>query len=198
MAILAVPLLEAAAEGVLYLLGATAVAGGAVIVADEVKKRQRASDDASATPVVKAAPDTDTRRKCDKCPPDCGMLITLNRGMSDDARAYQARITGFAPGTEWAYGGRDFDGFKSAECHLLEAKAKYDQFLRVDFSGKLKPVYWFTYFRDEMIPQARAQSKIAAASPPARLTWYFKTPMTYEYVGAIIGDFFPLVPVYQP
>ena len=118
--------------------------------------------------------------------------------MSDDARAYQARITGFAPDTEWAYASMDFDGFKSAECHLLEAKANYDQFMTTDIHGAAIPKRWFTYFRDNMIPQARAQSRIAAASPPARLTWYFKTPMTYEYMAPKIGGFAPLIPIYQP
>ncbi len=42
----------------------------------------------------------------------CGTLVKRNWNMSEDSRGYQARITGFLPGTEWKYK-NDFDGFKS-------------------------------------------------------------------------------------
>jgi hypothetical protein len=48
--------------------------------------------------------------------------------MSDSSRDYQARVTGFAPLTEWKFMNIEFDGFRAPECRLQEAKARYDQF----------------------------------------------------------------------
>ena len=132
MAGLAVPALEGAVDSFLAILGRTAVAGaagtGAVVITDEVRRRQQAVREAGTGAAAQTA--TQTRTKpCEKCPPDGGMLVSRNWNMSAAAREYQARVTAFAPGTEWNFGGIDFDGFASAECMLKEAKSRYDQFL---------------------------------------------------------------------
>lgn len=201
MAVLAVPALEAAFEALLVFLGRSAVVGaagaGVVVVSDEVKKRQEAASEAGAGTAAKTATQTRTKT-CEKCPPDCGALVPRNWNMSAAAREYQARVTGFAPGTEWNFAGIDFDGFASADCMLKEAKSRYDQFLTGGEDGELEPKKWFKAFGQKMLPQAKKQAEVAAESPPARLTWYFQGPKTYEYMSRQVMQFPPLVAVYLP
>ncbi len=197
MAALALPLLESAVNALLVALGVTTVAGTAVVVSEEVKKRQREAADAKAVPVAKTAPKAETK-SCKKCPPDCGALVERNWHMSDNSRAYQARITGFAPGTEWQFSGLDFDGFKSAECLLVEAKAEYDQFLEQQPDGSIAPKAWYASFETKMLPQARTQAIAALQGAPARLHWYFQTPLAYQYMAPALRRTIPLQPIYQP
>lgn len=181
MAAPAVILIEAAATRLLAALGLTVVAGAAGETAiNEVRKRKEEADNAKTTPIARAETQTKAKEKCKECPPDKGTLVTRNWNMSDVSRAYQARITGFAPYTEWNFGGLDFDGFKSSECMLQEAKALYDQFFDPEDG---QPKFFFTLSGGErkIVVQAQAQSAVAVASPPARLTWYFMQPISYRY-----------------
>ena len=164
MALLAFPALEAA---YLALLAALGIGAGTVIVSEEVKRRQRAVSEAGDSEVAKTA-SMPLTKTCEKCPPDCGTLVTRNWNMSAAAREYQARMTGFAPGTEWNFGSIDFDGFAAAECNLKEAKSRYDQFLMQAEDMSLKPKEWYRAFDDKMIPQARRQADVASAFPPSR------------------------------
>lgn len=188
MAGLAVPLIEGATMALLRALGVVAVAGaGAVVVNQTAKKKAEAAEKAKAAPIAKAGTKSQTRDSCSKCPPDCGSLTTKNWYMSELSRTYQARITGFAPGTEWSYKGSDFDGFKSATCMLLEAKAKYDQFFKAD--GKPKFFYTFTGL-PKMTEQATRQSTIVETSLPASLHWHFMQPLSYRYFTTAFQDSF--------
>jgi Restriction endonuclease fold toxin 5 len=201
MAALAIPALEGALAALTALLARTAVVGaagaGAVVLNDEIKRRQEATSQAATKEAAKTA--TQTRTKpCDKCPPDCGLLVARNWNMSAAAREYQARVTSFAPGSEWNYAGIDFDGFSSADCHLKEAKSRYDQFLTGGEDSELEPKTWFKAFKEKMLPQAEKQARAAAASPPARLTWFFQGSKTYQYMGQQVMLFPPLVAVLQP
>lgn len=201
MAGLAIPALEGAIEALMVAAGRTAVVGGvsagAVVVTEEMRKRQKAAAEAGTGAAAQTATQTRTKT-CEKCPPDCGTLVSRNWNMSPPAREYQARVTAFVPGTEWAFGGIDFDGFASAECMLKEAKSRYDQFLTEGEDAELRPQRWFTAFRDKMLPQARKQALVAASAAPARLTWYFEGPKTYEYMGPKVMLFPPLVALYLP
>lgn len=201
MAALAVPALEAAFEALLVFLGRSAVVGvagaGVVVVSDEVKKRQEAASEAGAGTAAKTATQSRTRT-CEKCPPDCGALVPRNWNMSAEARAYQAKVTGFAPGTEWNFAGIDFDGFASADCMLKEAKSRYDQFLSGGEDSELKPKEWFKSFERKMLPQAAAQAAVVRATPPSRITWYFQGPKTYAYMGPQVMMHAPIVAIYFP
>ena len=190
MAALAIPLLAAAADALLVALGITVVVGGTLVVSDEVRKRTKAASDAKAK--TDAQPITTTRQACQKCPPDCGQLVPVNHSMNEEPRAYQARITGFAPGTEWRWAGLDFDGFKSALCQLQEAKGNYDQFIYP--GGKIKP--FFQGF-DKMKVQATAQATTVRANPPTSLNWCFQTPMTYALMSRTLSAM-GIVTVYAP
>jgi hypothetical protein len=197
MAVVLVPPVVAAVDWLLVALGVTVVAGGAVVVSDEVKRRQRAASEAGTGAVAQTASQTRTKT-CEKCPPDCGLLVSRNWNMSAAAREYQARVTAFAPGNEWSFGGIDFDGFASADCMLKEAKSRYDQFLTGGEDAELKPKEWFRAFRTKMLPQAAAQAAVARAAAPSRLTWYFQGPKTYEYMGPQVMLHAPIVAVYLP
>lgn len=144
MAVIAIPVLEAVAVRVLAALDVglvTGVAGEAAV--KEIRKRKEDADRAKTAPIAKTEATTKEREKCRECPPDKGLLTKVNHHMSQRSRDYQARITGFPPGMEWVFEGRDFDGFKSKECLLQEAKADYDQFfdkngeLNYEFQGKI-------------------------------------------------------------
>lgn len=194
MAVLAFSALEAA---VVALLAALGVGVGTAVVADEVKRRQRAAEKAGTGEVAATATPARTKT-CEKCPPDCGQLVERNWSMSAAAREYQARMTGFAPYTEWSFGGTDFDGFASADCMLKEAKSRYDQFLTEGEDAELVPKKWYTAFERKMVPQAARQAGIAAAAPPAKLTWYFQGSQTYAYMFDKVMRFPPLVAVLAP
>jgi Restriction endonuclease fold toxin 5 len=198
------PLIEAAFVALMRALGVGVAAGAAAEAAKEAARRkQEAADKTAATPIARADACVKTEgsastQKCKLCPPDNGTLVQRNWHMSPQAREYQARVTAFAPGTEWNFGGIDFDGFTSGECHLKEAKSRYDQFLTGGEDGELEPKKWFKSFRLKMLPQAKKQAEVAASSSPARLTWYFQGPKTYEYMGEQVMLFPPLIAVYLP
>ncbi|MGF6264056.1 hypothetical protein OKW49_004984 [Paraburkholderia youngii] len=131
-------------------------------------------------------------RPC-KCPPEKGgEKVQRNHSMNPEPRRYQARITGFEYGIvtngqgretsqgwnmEWAWLGTDFDGFQPSQCLLQEAKGNYDQFIGADD----KPKPFFVGFK-RMADQIFDQGTTVRANPPARLTWYFQTPKTREYM----------------
>ena len=191
--VLAVPvLLESAVTALLVALG---VGVGTAVVVDEVKRRQKATSEAGTGEVAKTASQTRTKA-CEKCPPDCGQLVERKWNMSTGARQYQARVTGFAPYTEWNFGGLDFDGFSSADCMLKEAKSRYDQFLTEGEDAELVPKKWYFAFKEKMLPQAERQAIVAASAPPSKLTWYFEGLRTYEYMARQVMAFPPLVAIY--
>lgn len=189
MAALAAPLLEAAGTA---LLRAVLVALGGAAAHEALKKREESVDNAKSLPIAKTESRA-TTKTCSKCPPDCGTLVERNWNMSEESREYQARITGFAPGTEWNFEGVDFDGFYSGMCMLQEAKARYDQF----FDKDGLPYRWYRGF-EAMRDQAFAQSQIARASPPSLLRWSFMTPLTFAYMEPALLKMPPLIPIYQP
>lgn len=197
MAALAVPIIEGAAMALLRALGVVAVAGaGAAVVNEAAKKKAESAERAKATPIAQAGSQTKTRDTCSKCPPDCGTLVVRKWNMSEDARAYQARITGFAPRTEWDFGGTDFDGFKSQACLLLEAKARYDQF----FVSGQQPEFFFNITgRVKIMRQATKQSAVIDASPPAQLHWHFMQPLSHAYfTQAFRAAFLPIITFLTP
>lgn len=197
MAVLAIPPLAAAVDWLLVALGVTAVAGGAVVVSEEVKRRQRAASEAGAGTAAQTA--TQTRaKKCEMCPPECGVMERAPHAMNDAPRAYQARVTGFPPYYEWLYRATWFDGFSSADCHLKEAKGNYDQFLRRGPDGTLEPLWFFNDFRDGWPVQARQQAAVAISSPPARLTWFLQGPLAYEYMARTLRGIPPIAVVLFP
>jgi len=190
-------LIEAALGRLLVALGVT-VAGGAAI--DEVRKRKEDADDARTAPIAQTDAQTKTKakEKCKECPPDKGTLVTRRWNMSDESRAYQARITGFAPYTEWNFRSADFDGFRSQQCMLLEAKARYDQFFDPE-DGQPKLFFTLSGGERKIVLQAQAQSAIVIASPPARLTWYFMQPISYRYfTRRFVTDGVAAVTLLQP
>jgi hypothetical protein len=186
MASLAVPVLEGAGLALARALGygaATAVGGAAINEA--AKRKAKAAEEAKAAPLAQAGTQTKTNDSCKKCPPDCGTLVERNWNMSEDARAYQSRITGFVPYTEWNFNGDDFDGFKSQMCLLLEAKARYDQFFDLDGTPKL-------FFRisgtAKIMAQAERQADVIWANPPAQLHWHFMQPISFSYFSKRFGQ----------
>ncbi|WP_230942297.1 restriction endonuclease fold toxin 5 domain-containing protein [Burkholderia stagnalis] len=197
---MAVPIIEAAvlelrlvlARVGVGLLGGAAAAGTATLPGDTSK------DESKAKPGVRAIPRTG--ESCKKCPPEAGMRVRRNHGVNWNAYRYQARITGFAFDTEecrwseeWEWLGTHFDGFQPGECMLQEAKGNYDQFL----DGSIpKADKWFEGFRT-MEEQIIEQGGLARANPPARLTWYFQTPLTYRKMAPLLSRVGALS-VYQP
>ncbi|MGF6481005.1 hypothetical protein QFZ91_003168 [Paraburkholderia sp. JPY419] len=131
-------------------------------------------------------------RPC-KCPPEKGgEKVQRNHSMNPEPRRYQARVTGFDYGIvtdakgretsqgwnmEWAWLGTDFDGFQPSQCLLQEAKGNYDQFIGADD----RPKPFFVGFK-RMADQIFDQGTTVRANRPARLTWYFQTPKTREYM----------------
>jgi hypothetical protein len=182
MAALAIPILEAAGASLFRALGVAAVAGaGAVAVNEAAKNKVESAEKAKSAPVAEAGTQAKTKDTCDKCPPDGGLLVTRNWDMSEVSRSYQARITGFAPYTEWSFQANDFDGFKSQECLLLEAKAMYDQF----FESAAEPKFFFKIKgMPKIINQGIRQSMVVLKARPSRLHWHFMQPLSYAYFTA--------------
>ena len=163
------------------LLGGAAVGTAASIPGDTKK------DDSKAAPAARTLPRTD--EKCKKCPPEEGFVSRERHGVNWPAYRYQARITGFPFDTEecvwsdeWKWEGIDFDGFMPDACMLQETKGNYDQFIDV-LTGLPKP--FFTGFVG-MQEQILAQASVVQANPPARLTWYFMTPLARQYMLRVL------------
>lgn len=197
MASLAVPVLEGAALALARALGyGAATAAGGAAVNEIAKRKAEAAEKAKAAPIAQAGTQAQSTAACKKCPPDCGSLVERNWNMSEGARAYQARISGFAPYTEWNFKGVDFDGFKSQMCLLLEAKARYDQFFELDGT----PKFFFTYTGAlNVMTQARAQSAVVWSSPPSVLRWHFMQPISFKYFAKEFGtSFLPIQCVLTP
>lgn len=190
MASLAITVVEGAALALMRALGFTAAtAVGAAAINEAAKKKTETADKAATVPIAQAGTQTKVET-CSKCPPDCGALVGRNWSMSEVSSAYQARITGFAPGTEWNFKGADFDGFRSASCLLLEAKAMYDQFFTAEALPK-------TFFKitgvPKMMTQAERQGAIIWSSAPSQLQWHFMQPLSYQYFsGRFAKGFLPI------
>ncbi|WP_414446779.1 restriction endonuclease fold toxin 5 domain-containing protein [Burkholderia sp. 22PA0099] len=187
---LILPLLGAAGAAVSEALPAAAgiAAAGALTSSGDTTKDQTKTK-------ARAVPQAN--KPCKKCPPDSGKLVTRNWNMSERSREYQARITGFAPRTEWNFSGTDFDGFRSQYCSLEEAKAAYDQFFdREDGNPKF---FFNTFGVGKIIKQAAKHSNVATANPPATVNWYFMQPLSYRYFTRRFMDAAPEVETfYQP
>ncbi len=120
--------------------------------------------------------------------------------MNWNSYRYQARITGFAFDAEecrwsdeWEWLDIDFDGFQPDDCLLQEAKGNYDQFL----DGSIpKADKWFDGFRS-MEDQMVDQGSVVRLNPPARLTWYFQTPLAYKKMMPLATRL-GIQAVYQP
>ncbi|MHA6491910.1 Tox-REase-5 domain-containing protein [Pseudomonas borbori] len=171
---------------------AGAAAGGGVVVNEEVKRRSDAAAQSRSTPVATTTSQTSTRQACKECPPDCGSPQQRStNGWSDISIEYQHRIGGLPVGlgviTEWMYQ-VTFDGFDSSQCHLKEAKAKYDQFF--DNYGRAKP-FWGG--AEAMIGQAAAQYSATSPTPQVRLSWFFMEPKSYRYFSKIFQQAFPTI-----
>ncbi len=200
MAGLVVPAIEAAvvelgpfvARAGAALLGGAAVAGTASLTGDA------AQDKSDAAPLTRALPRTG--ESCKKCPPEAGARYRRNHGVNWNAYRYQARVTGFPFDTEacrwseeWTWLGTDFDGFQADQCLLQEAKGNYDQFL----DGSIpRAEDFFTGF-DAMEAQAFAQAVVVRGDPPAQLSWYFQTPLTYRKMTPLLAEM-GVTAIYQP
>lgn len=180
----------------LYELGLTVLAGLGIIGAgvatqatiDMIKARDSANTDAATCdPANPIAP-------C-YCPPRAGVRRRVNHHMSAVSRAYQARITGFTPYHEWTYMGIDFDGFWAGNCTLVEAKAKYEQFLDPETNFKT----WRRWYGGRFLPQAMSQNAVAVPKPPVILHWYFmQLPVQMVAVEEFAVAGLPIVCIYRP
>lgn len=164
------------------LLGGAAVGGTASLSGDTSK------DNSKATPMTRAVPRTGD--SCKKCPPDLGLAQRRNSQMNAAPREYQGRITGrpFSVeegwSEEWVWLETDFDGFRSEECLQQEAKGDYDQFF--DPLTK-KPLRWFKGI-DPLVVGIETRADKVHANPPARLMYYFQTPMTAAYLRTTLAE----------
>ena len=179
MAVIPILVIEAVGSRVLLALG---IAAGAGLAEEAVRKRKKEADEAKearATPLARAETQDNEKEKC-QCPPDKGALTAVAHKMTQAARDYQAHITGFPVGMEWVFEGKDFDGFQSRLCLLQEAKGDYDQFF--DEDGEFNYPFQKKIFDRMELVQAKAQSTIVRRNPPASLTWYFQTPVAFDYM----------------
>lgn len=182
------------------ILGGT----GGVIVGDQLSKelenKQEEASRAKSSSIAKADASVQSKEKCEACPPMAGVPITKNFKEHRSWMDYQLRITGMPSGpgflTEWLYARREFDGFKPAECLLIETKAGYDQFFNDDEE--------FDYpfqrgIMNKMLGQVRDQNDVAVPRPPVQLRWYFMEPSSYAYMRPLILRISPTIQVvYEP
>lgn len=176
--------LEEAAIALLALL--TAVGGAVRGLAEKARSdpdslEAEKAKSKSATRAIPIAHESHAQ-----CPPRRGWLVARRWHMSKISRDYQARVTSFAPFTEWKFENIEFDGFRAPECRLQEAKARYDQFFDKQTG---RPKRFFEIFGVErMLNQARTQNRVVIDNPPSRLTWYFMQPISHRYFSRIFID----------
>lgn len=185
--------LEQAAIAVAALLAAVDSAVRGIFHRKPSDQDTLEQDRAKSASRAKPMPDESAER----CPPNRGRLVTRRWHMSPVSREYQARVTGFVPTTEWQFENIEFDGFRSPECRLQEAKARYDQF----FDSKTRtPKRFFESFGVERImSQARTQSRVVDNNPPTKLTWYFMQPISHRYFSGLFeAEALPIVSILHP
>ncbi|MBC8726547.1 hypothetical protein F6X37_35085 [Paraburkholderia sp. 31.1] len=136
-------------------------------------------------------------RPC-KCPAEKGTKAPVPYEMSELSARYQYYVTGFAPGWEWNFSNKDFDGFEKAKCLLQEAKANYDFF----FDNRGKPKFFFFHGKgpkntgeakskpayDSIVHQAKEQSNVVIANPPTSLRWYFMQKNFFQWATVEFGS----------
>ncbi|HEX7682021.1 MAG TPA: restriction endonuclease fold toxin 5 domain-containing protein [Trinickia sp.] len=174
------------------LLGGAATAGTASLSGDTAK------EDSKAAPVARTLPRTG--ESCKKCPPEAGIKIRRKHGVNWNSYRYQARITGFAFdieecrwSDEWEWLDIDFDGFQPGDCLLQETKGNYDQFL----DGSIPGAEDFFKGFESMQDQAIAQGAAVRSNPPARLNWYFQTPLAQRKMAPLLARM-GVLSIYQP
>lgn len=190
----ALPAIPLVGEVLTWLgLGAAGVGTAAIL------ERNKRAEQAQNSELSKAEVTTLSKEKCRDCPPINGFFSHPNHSMSDISRAYQARVTGYAPGTEWNYENRDFDGFQPEKCLLQEAKSQYTNFFDDE---ALEPKLWYVLSGKygKLMNQARAQHRIVSMSFPAALNWYFMEKTMYLVMkGAFARDeLIRINPIYMP
>lgn len=162
---------------------------GVGIAAETAKKQAETNTDAKEKSVAKTETTTKEKKACEKCPPDCGELKAYSvSGWPLNSITYQERICGLplAPVgyiNEWLWKER-FDGFKSANCMLQEAKGNYDGF--IDAAGEYKTIFAKFIFR-RMLKQASDQMDAVVGNPTVSLTWYFQTPNAYKFMAPLLS-----------
>ncbi len=98
--------------------------------------------------------------------------------MSERAAAFQAEVTGAAPGSVYRVGGVDFDGFANGT--LLEAKGPgYATFVR---GGQFQP--WFQG-ADGLVSQATRQLAAAGGTP---IQWVVAEPEAAAAIRNLFGQ----------
>jgi hypothetical protein len=168
---------------------------------ERVLARQEAGERAStSTAACTAVQNGSQPQACKNCPPDQGTTFQRNFTQPKEWIGYQTRITGMPSGptfiTEWLFRGVYFDGFRSSECLLMEAKATYDQFF--DMWGEFKYPFQRQIFID-MTEDALKQNLVAVPKPPVQLRWYFQEPVSFRFMQKILNKAAPEIEViYQP
>jgi len=169
---------------------------GDVVVGEQIEDRRSEADKAKDAPLAKTEVDAAAREKCRDCPPLAGHEITKNFKEHKSWMDYQARVTGMRAGplflTEWKYEGREFDGFKAAECLLMDAKAGYDQFFVAPNQFKY---HFQREIMSDMVEKARKQHGVALPRPPVQLRWYFQEPLSYQYMAPLIAQISPTIQI---
>ncbi|WP_432240350.1 restriction endonuclease fold toxin 5 domain-containing protein [Herbaspirillum robiniae] len=184
MAFLAIPAIPViSAEVAAWIgIGATAATAGAGAA---IYSNSRKAEEAQTKPLARTDAATQNK-KCKECPPESGRIVERRWNMSETSRAYQARVTGFASYTEWAYKGIDFDGFQSAQCLLQEAKARYAQFFDEEDDA---PKFFFRLNGyKKLVAQARFQNAVTVSSPPAKLNWYFIEDFVCKHMRGVFNE----------
>ncbi|MEC5159127.1 Tox-REase-5 domain-containing protein [Janthinobacterium sp. CG_S6] len=203
MAGLAPTVLKEVSKQALKKLLPAGAAGVGAGVANEIRKKQEASDEAKTTPVAGVQSKTETctkdQKKCDECPPDKGVPWIRNFPIRHPWVDYQVRICGMLSGplfiTEWVFRGVAFDGFDSAECLLKEAKGRYDQF----FDDHGQPKRWWRDNIEDMMDEINRQNLVSIPKPPVKLEWFWQEPLSYRYFSVILQPVAPQVwHHYQP
>jgi len=179
--VVAVPLISSEILGWIGLgASAAAVGTGAAIYSSSRRAEEAKSSPLSQADVLKKD------QSCKRCPPAAGSLVPRNWHMSEEARAYQARVTGFAPYTEWAFDDIDFDGFQLGPCLLQEAKGRYAQFFDKK-TEKPKVFYSFTGYK-KLLKQADTQSNAVTRASPARLQWYLQDKPVFDHLTRVFTE----------
>ncbi|ECY4958271.1 hypothetical protein AVA86_10270 [Salmonella enterica subsp. enterica serovar Livingstone] len=140
-------------------------------------------------------------KTCKSCPPT-GKVLPMSRRCSRWSIitiSYQTRIcnTYYNPKTkkikEFMYCGVSFDGWNDRLCQFWEAKARYDQFFRID--GRKKG--WWRGDKSAISQAARHQA-IATVNQPLKVVWFFMQPISAKYFKIIFKSFKDITVQWKP
>ena len=142
---------------------------------------------ARAAGAATATSQATTKERPKLCPDP---VVESNAGWSPNSIAYQQYVTGLAPGLAVEFNGVRFDGCRESNGHLLEAKARYWQFLIPNSKGE--------FFFNPAEEWARTLERQSAAAGDRIVEWHVQDESVANAIRTLAEPYTNIQVIYDP